>query len=289
MPLSRSTKQWIVFGATWVLGVIFLAAAFLKGLDLAAFNQQIARYQILPTGFESPFAVGLIMLEGIAGLACIVTFRLRAALWLMIGLLTLFLVSTLFRWGLLQNTNCGCFGELVAGGPRAVVLHTAVLIALAAAVLVLLRQTIVSSSLKAWRIVGGGFAMFLLLFVASPFSQNAALSQGLTGDQTRVFLSATCEKCKREAEKVKVLANSADVPPVRVFIGATYEYQVNDYFREANLQVPYTPMTFSQLSRETPHVPKVQVFRGGNLVREWDGVVPAVDEVRRALSETAAK
>jgi hypothetical protein len=29
--------------------------------------------------------------------------------------------------------------------------------------------------------------------------------------------------------------------------------------------------------------PKVQIFRGGKLVKEWEGDVPNLDEVRRAL------
>ena len=284
MPISQSAKQWTVFGGTWLLGIVFLAAAFLKALDLNAFTQQIARYQLLPTGLKLPIAVGLIVVEGIVGLACLVSFRLRTALWLVIVLLALFLGATLFRWSLLQGTDCNCFGPVIVGGPGAVVLHTIVLIAFAAGLLALMRKTILTSSFKGGRIAAGVFAMFLLIFVAKPFSNNALSQNALAGDQTRIFLSATCEKCKKEAEKVRALANSADVPPVRIFIGASYDYQIDDFFKAVNLQVPYTPMTFSQLAGETPRVPKVQIFRAGSVVKEWEGDIPGLDEVRRALS-----
>jgi Methylamine utilisation protein MauE len=285
MPHSQTVKQWTIFAVTWGLGIVFMAAAFLKALDVNAFTQQIARYQLLPANLELPFAIALIVVEGIVGIACLVSFRLLAALALMIALLTLFLGATLYRWSLLQDTNCNCFGPVVTGGPRAVILHTTVLIALAAVVLAVMKKTVLTSSFRAGRIAAGVFAMFLLIFVAQPFFRNNALFQNaLAGDQTRIFLSAICEKCKQEAGKVRALANSTDVPPVRVFIGASFDYQINDYFKEVNLQVPYTPMTFPQLARETPHVPKVQIFRAGSLVKEWDGDVPGPDEVRQALS-----
>lgn len=284
MPESQAVKKWTIFAGTWLLGIVFLAAAFLKALDINAFTQQITRYHLLPASLELPFAIGLIVVEGLVGLACLVNFRLRISLALMIALLALFFGATLFRWSLLQDSNCNCFGPVVTGGPGGVVLHTTLLIALAAVLLVLMKKTILTSSFRAGRIAAGVFAMFLLIFVAQPFAGNTLLQNAMTGDQTRIFLSAICEKCKKEAGKVRALANSTDVPPVRIFIGASYDYQINDYFKEANLQVPYTPMTFPQLARETSQVPKVQIYRAGGLVKEWVGDVPGPDDVRQALS-----
>ena len=283
MPDSQVVKKWTIFAGTWLLGIIFMAAAVLKALDINAFAQQISRYQLLPANLDLPFAVALIVVEALVGLACLVSFRLSVALPVMIALLAVFFGATLFRWNLLQDTNCNCFGPVVTGGPRGVILHTTVLIALAGVLLVLMRKTILTSAFRKGRIAAGVFAMFLLIFVAQPFSGNSVQS-AMTGDQTRIFLSAVCEKCKKEAGKVRALAGSTDVPPVRIFIGASYDYQINDYFKEVNLQVPYTPMTFPQLARETPQVPKVQIYRAGGLVKEWVGDVPNPDEVREALS-----
>jgi len=224
------------------------------------------------------------VVESLLGLACLLTFRPRIALWGVIALLTLFLAATLFRWTLLQDTNCNCFGPLVTGGPLAVVFHTSVLISLAALLIALMRKATMSSSRRGLRVVSGVFATFLLIFAVNHASYSAISSPAaLAQDQTRIFLSATCQKCQKDANKVRDLANSTDVPPVRVFIGASYESEIDDYLKKGNLQVKYTPLTFSQLSRETQHVPKVQIFRAGKLVKEWDGDVPGVDEVKRAL------
>jgi thiol-disulfide isomerase/thioredoxin len=282
MSLSKSSK-WILFVGTWLMGIVFTAAAFLKALDFNSFVQQISRYQLVTANLELPLGVALITLESVLGLACLLNFRPRIALWGMIVLLALFLTATLFRWTLLQDTNCNCFGSLVTGGPRAVVLHTAVFISLAAILIALMRKTVVPTSSRGLRVVAGVFAMFLLIFAAQPTLQSSILSEDIAGDQTRIFLSATCEKCQKEADKVRLLANTTDIPQVHVFIGAAYQSEIDDYFKKVNLQLKYTPLTFSQLSRETQHVPKVQIFRDGKLVKEWEGEVPGLDEVRRVL------
>src|SRR6185369_7006862 len=144
MLQSQAVKKWTIFAGTWLLGIIFLAAAFLKALDINAFAQQISRYQLLPANLDLPVAVGLIVVEALVGLACLVSFRLSVALPVMIALLAVFFGATLFRWNLLQDTNCNCFGPVVTGGPRGVVLHTTVLIALAGVLLVLIRNTIIT-------------------------------------------------------------------------------------------------------------------------------------------------
>ena len=282
MSLSTSSK-WILFVGTWLLGIVFLAAAFLKALDFNSFVQQIARYQLVTANLEVPLGIALIALESVLGLACLLSFRPRIALWGMIVLLAIFLTATLFRWTLLQDTDCNCFGPLVTGGPRAVVLHTAVFISLAAVLIALMRKTVLPSSLRGLRIVAGVFAMFLLIFAANPTSQSSILSEDIAGNQTRIFLSATCQKCEKDADKVRDLANTTDIPQVHVFIAASYQSEIDDYLKKGNLQLKYTPLTFSQLSRETQHVPKVQIFREGKLVKEWEGDVPGLDEVRRAL------
>lgn len=283
MSLSEPGKRWTLFGGTWLLGILFMTAAFLKALDLNSFVHQIAQYQLVAPNLELPLGVALVALEGVLGLACLASFHSRKALWGMIALLTVFLAATLLRWRLLEGTNCNCFGPLVGGGPRSVVLHNTVLIAFAASIIALMRKTIVPSSLRGLRVGGGVLAMFLLMFVTHPFSASLPQDE-LAGDQIRIFLSATCEKCQKDAVKVKDLVNGTDVPPVLVFIGASNEQEIDEYFKKVDLRFKYTPMTFTQLSRETRHVPKVQVFRAGKIIKEWEGDVPSPDAVRQALA-----
>src|SRR5437016_11529679 len=222
MSLSEPAKRWTLFGGTWLLGILFMTAAVLKALNLNSFAQQIAQYQLVAPNLELPLGVALVTLEGMLGVACLASFHSRKALWGMIALLTLFLAATLLRWRLLEGTNCNCFGPLVGGGPRSVVLHATVLIAFAGGMIALMRKRIIPSSLRKLRVGGGVLAMFLLAFVAHPFSVSLPQDE-LAGDQIRIFLSATCEKCQKDAGKVRDLANSTDVPPVRVFIGASYD------------------------------------------------------------------
>lgn len=285
MRLSNSAARWVLLCGSWILGTVFLAAAGLKAIDIGPFVQQISRYQLLPQSFEFPAAVSLILIEAALGLACLVGFRQTKVLWGMTALLALFLVATALRWNALQGTDCSCFGPIVTGGPGSVVLHGALFIALALALIAILRRGVASPPFRALKVVTGVFAMLFLMFFARPISADPELARGApAGDQVRIFLSATCATCLKDAAKVQGLSDSEEVPPVRVFIGAAYEQQIEDYFRNGNIRVQYTPMTFSQLARETPRVPKVQLFHAGKMVREWDGSVPSVDEIKGVLA-----
>jgi hypothetical protein len=289
MHLSESARRRILLGGTWILGTIFITAAGLKALDIDLFTQQIARYQLIPSSLQQPLSIALILVEAALGLACLVGFHPAKVLWGMISLLIIFLVATIGRWDLLQGTNCGCFGPIMSGGPGSVVLHTVVLMSLAGVFLALLRKVTVPHSFRWLRVTAGTFAMFFIMFAAQSFSTGSSLSQAApTGDQVRIFLSATCEKCLKEASKVRDLSDSDEVPPVHLFIGAAYEKQIDEYFKKGNLQVDYTPMTFSQLSRETVRVPKVQVFHAGKIVREWEGDMPSINEVKETLAAASA-
>ena len=155
MSLSEPAKRWTLFGGTWLLGILFMTAAVLKALNLNSFAQQIAQYQLVAPNLELPLGVALVTLEGMLGVACLASFHSRKALWGMIALLTLFLAATLLRWRLLEGTNCNCFGPLVGGGPRSVVLHATVLIAFAGGMIALVRKRIIPSSLRKLQVGGG--------------------------------------------------------------------------------------------------------------------------------------
>lgn len=285
MRLSNSAARWVLLFGTWILGTVFLAAAGLKAIDLGPLIQQIARYQLLPQSFEYPAAVALVATEAALGLACLVGFRPTKVLWGMTALLAIFVVVTLVRWNALQGTDCSCFGPIVTGGPGSVVLHGALFGALALALIAIIRKGGVAPPFRGLRIVSGVFAMLLLMFFARPLAADPELARGVPAeDQVRIFLSATCATCLKDADKVQGLSDSGEVPPVRVFIGAAYEQQIEDYFRSGNIRVKYTPMTYSQLARETPRVPKVQLFRAGKMLREWDGSVPSVEEIKGVLA-----
>lgn len=284
MPTSEAIKRWVLLCGTWALGTMFITAAGLKALNMASFVSQIGRYRLLPHSLETPAAVLLILSESVLGIACLCGFHPMKALRAVIALLCLFLAATLLRWQALRDTDCNCFGPGLTTGPASVILHTILLIAIAGVLIMLARRTGVPTARRWLRVGAGTVAALFIMFVAQPFvAGSPSPVPPAAGDQVRIFLSATCGKCLSYSSKVQALSESRDVAAVRVFIGASYEQQVKDYLQNGNLQLEYTAMTFSQLARETTHVPRVQLLRAGKVLHDWDGEVPTVEEVKRAL------
>lgn len=281
--LSESAKRRIVLFLSWLLGVTFTVAASLKAIGIESFSQQIARYNLAPSNFALPLAISVILLEAFLGISCIIGFYPPKALWGMVILLGLFVSATVFRWDLLQGTNCRCLGDFIVGGPKSVLWHNGLLILLAGSLIAIMRRTTIQwHSLRWLRTAAGVVAVITAMFIARPLSVKTSLAPP-SEDEVRIFLSTTCKHCQESAGKVRELVNGSEMPPVRVFIGAQYQQQINDFLKNGNLDVDYIPLTFSQLAHQAEHVPTVRVFHGGKVVKEWIGDVPSLEEVRQSL------
>ena len=93
----------------FVLGQIFILAAFNKILDPASFADVVTNYAILPGFLVAPVAVLLPWLEFVCGVALVANRLTRGAALVIFLLLTTFLSGlgyNLFR-GL--DISCGCF------------------------------------------------------------------------------------------------------------------------------------------------------------------------------------
>lgn len=108
----RSIRPWLYLGPRLGLGLVFVWAGAVKLLDIHAFGVVLARYSLLPEALLLPAAVGLPLLEVLAGLGLMA--GVRGSLTLVSGLLVLF--AGVLWFGVLQGLeiDCGCFspGEL---------------------------------------------------------------------------------------------------------------------------------------------------------------------------------
>ena len=89
------------------IGSLFIYAGFIKIIDPRAFAQIISHYNLVPEFLLPLVAIGLPILEMIAGLGLI--FNIRGSLTTIFGLLILFVF--ILWYGILHNLNidCGCF------------------------------------------------------------------------------------------------------------------------------------------------------------------------------------
>ncbi len=91
------------------LGSIFIYAGFIKLLDPKAFAKAISLYYILPDVLLAPVAIGLPIIELLAGLGLI--FNIRGSLAVISALLLCF--TAVLGYGIFNNLNidCGCFSS----------------------------------------------------------------------------------------------------------------------------------------------------------------------------------
>jgi uncharacterized membrane protein YphA (DoxX/SURF4 family) len=91
----------------FVLGVVFVWAGLAKLADPEGFAEIISVYELVPESMLVPVAVGLPVLEVVAGLGLV--FDVQGSLSIILGLLTLFVFVLWF--GILRDLDidCGCF------------------------------------------------------------------------------------------------------------------------------------------------------------------------------------
>lgn len=102
------TMDWSYRLCRWTLSGIFIYAGGIKLLEPEIFATLIEAYGIVPEGLLMPVAIGLPVLEVIAGIGLL--FDIRRSLALITGLLVLFMVVLGYGIWLGVDVDCGCFG-----------------------------------------------------------------------------------------------------------------------------------------------------------------------------------
>lgn len=105
-------SPWTYRLVRWSLGAVFVVAGSIKLADIAGFAEIIARYHLAPAALVPWTAVGLPVLEVLAGLGLMVD--VRFTLEAVTGMLGVF--AWVLYYGALKGltVDCGCFssGEL---------------------------------------------------------------------------------------------------------------------------------------------------------------------------------
>jgi len=102
------TMDWLYRLCRWTLGGIFICTGGSKLLDPEVFAVLIEASGITPDGLLMPVAIGLPLLEVIAGIGLL--FDIRGSLALITGLLMLFMVILGYGIWMGLDVDCGCFG-----------------------------------------------------------------------------------------------------------------------------------------------------------------------------------
>jgi uncharacterized membrane protein YphA (DoxX/SURF4 family) len=102
-----AVHSWLSLLIRLALGIVFIYAGAVKLSDPKAFARIISQYNLVPTDLLPVVAIGLPILELLAGIGVILA--VRGSLTLMLSLL-IFFVGILW-YGILSNldVDCGCF------------------------------------------------------------------------------------------------------------------------------------------------------------------------------------
>lgn len=119
--------------ANLALGGFFLASAGFKLVSPALFIEQIGAFGLIWPPLIPFAAWGLIALELCAGLAVIA--NRRWGLWLVIGLLTLFIPVLGYGVAIGLDISCGCLGRADLGSLPEAIVRDLLLLTLAGALL----------------------------------------------------------------------------------------------------------------------------------------------------------
>lgn len=90
-------------------GLLFIYSGFFKTLDLDNFGRIIMMYDIIPQIFIPYCAIIISFLEIILGILLLIGFRIRAASFVTILLMLLFIVLIGINVVRGKNFDCGCF------------------------------------------------------------------------------------------------------------------------------------------------------------------------------------
>jgi uncharacterized membrane protein YphA (DoxX/SURF4 family) len=102
-------SPWISYFIRFSIGSIFLYAGLVKLLDPKAFAKVISQYDLIPEILLPQVAIGLPVLEVLAGFGLV--FAIRGSLGVIFGLLTMFVF--VLWYGILRHLDidCGCFSQ----------------------------------------------------------------------------------------------------------------------------------------------------------------------------------
>ena len=103
-------RHWQALAIRLVLGSVFVWAGAAKLVQIPAFVETVAAFDMLPTGLVSPFALSVIWVELIAGGLLLLDIWPRSNALVVLVLLVVFSAALGINMYRGNDVTCGCFG-----------------------------------------------------------------------------------------------------------------------------------------------------------------------------------
>lgn len=289
-----------------IVGLVFVLAAALKALDMAAFATQIRLYGVLhDVDVIRAAAVFSVAIETFLGAALIIGLQPRPIVYAMVlGMLAAF--SGLVTYADIYHNldDCGCFGKFLAMDPVKTVAKNIVMFAMLVGAWILWRRIAATAPSSAPsrrpKQVALVAAAFGAVAACYAFADNQSFLSARTEDAARPFagfrvehdggvldlgsgtylvamLSATCDDCREAVIPLSDLTYYPDVPQVVGLVLATDD-EYAAFLREMEpifASQPIDPMLFFELIGDEP--PRFYVVRDGAPIRSLDTLDPTIE------------
>ena len=287
------------------VGLVLIAAAVLKAMEMEAFIRQIKDHGIITHGLLLTWnAWGLIALECILGVGLVVFYRPRLIFPSTAVLLLTFMGVTGRVWMTGSTANCGCFGSWLERTPGEAMLENLVL--LTVTVLGWLghrRLQVPQTRAKTWAIAAACLVGVILPVVFGfPVSRiiqtppdtglmeiDHSQIQGLDqihlkhGTYLIILMDTECRHCQEAVEDFNTLAGEADLPTV-------FALSMNGQSERERFMEEFQPhFPVGQINEETfwrllgdGDIPRTMLVRDMRVYEVWDLSVPDKEVIKAA-------
>jgi uncharacterized membrane protein YphA (DoxX/SURF4 family) len=279
------------------LGLIFLAAGVLKGLDPAEFTHQVAGYGIVGDRPASVLAPALIVLEILLGIALVA--GIRPILGGLAALLLLLVFVGIEAYGMAagRTESCGCFGAYVQRTPAEVIGEDLLFAGLALLAIVGLRDWVGMRPVRAAAVLILGAILAASFVVASPslpiddyvtrlrvgrtladLDLAARLPELLQGRHLVVLIDVTDPRAAEVAAGLGALAGRSGMPAV-VGLTPSTEQEIDTFRWTAVPAFEIHRIDRDVIKRLYRKLPRFFVIDSGRVAAVYDGAPPGAKDL----------
>ncbi|MEA1949474.1 MAG: hypothetical protein U9N83_19520 [Thermodesulfobacteriota bacterium] len=299
-------RYWVSRATAGIIGVVFISAGIIKGLDIELFIRQIKYYGIIDHRILLvACAWSLISLEFALGLALMVYYRPKIILAVTGALMILFILVTARAWMAGTLEDCGCFGTLLKRSPGTAIIEDFLLLGGVCLAWAAYQQNSNPERRLKWVIPAIGCVVGLIIPLASGFSlfglSNAHVENNdldLTniqvlapgsidlrnGTHLIVIMSTGCAHCQDAVAELNCMVEDNELFDV-VSLCADCEEDRNRFVEEFKPVYPVAQIEeddFWKLIGQG-EVPRFILVQNSKIQKVWDENVPDWETIMKVL------
>ena len=276
-----------------LLGLVFIASAVLKILDMDRFEIYVYSYHFFSLNFSFLAARAAIILELVLGIGLISNSLHKVYWWGSMAMLTGYSLLLIYAFVNGRTDSCHCFGDYLQLDPKQSLLKNGVLMVL---FLLIYRM-------KEWKTPFRWLILFLAVmastitvFVVSPpdnYTQNYNSDQNLQvelfdealneapldalnlreGKKVICFFSTSCEYCQMAAQKLSLMQQFYGFPPENIFFVFMGTEKGVAEFYEKSESVAYSYLLYDDVVKllkiNNGNFPTIVFMDNGEVVHEY--------------------